>query len=88
MSVAAMALGLGLAAITVIPMVELGQLSGRAESNWELYISKALPARQLLGLILPFAFGGLWHDGSVPVQYFGVGSERIAQGKSACCQFH
>ncbi|HEX2459205.1 MAG TPA: hypothetical protein VHJ58_03570, partial [Vicinamibacterales bacterium] len=72
-SVAAMALGLGLAAITVIPMVELGQLSGRAESNWELYISKALPVRQLLGLILPFAFGGLWHDGSVPVQYFGVG---------------
>ena len=72
-SVAAMALGLGLAAVTVIPMVELGQLSGRSESNWELYVSKALPPRQLLGLILPFAFGGMWHDGSVPVEYFGVG---------------
>jgi hypothetical protein len=72
-SVAAMVLGLGLAAVTVIPMVELGQLSGRSESNWELYVSKALPPRQLLGLILPFAFGGMWHDGSVPVEYFGVG---------------
>jgi hypothetical protein len=72
-SLGAMMLGITLAAITVVPMVELGQLSGRAESNWQLYISKALPPRQLLGLILPFAFGGLWYDGSVPVPYFGFG---------------
>lgn len=79
-SVAAMVLGLGLAAVTVIPMVELGQLSGRSESNWELYVSKALPPRQLLSLILPFAFGGLWHDGSVPVEYFGVGGPQENTG--------
>jgi hypothetical protein len=79
-SAVAMVLGIALAAITVIPMVELGQLSGRAESNWELYISKALPPRQLLGLILPFAFGGLWHEGSVPVQYFGVGGPQENTG--------
>jgi hypothetical protein len=79
-SIAAMALGFILAGVTVIPMVELGQLSGRAESNWELYISKALPPRQLLGLILPFAFGGLWHDGSVPVEYFGAGAPQENTG--------
>ena len=79
-SVAAMLLGVGLAAVTVIPMLELGQLSVRAESNWELYISKALPSRQLLALILPFAFGGLWHDGSVPVPYFGIGGPQENTG--------
>jgi hypothetical protein len=65
-------IGLGIAAVTILPMVELGDYSRRAESNWELYISKALPPWQLLGLALPFAFGGFWSGGTMPVPYFGL----------------
>ena len=71
---AAIALGLALAAIAVLPMVELGEFSRRSESNWELYVSKALPPWQLLSLALPFAFGGFWHGGQIPVPYFGLGA--------------
>ncbi|MGH9257313.1 MAG: hypothetical protein ACRD3C_22365 [Vicinamibacterales bacterium] len=73
-SAAAIALGLGLAAIAVLPMVELGELSRRSESNWELYISKALPPWQLLGMAVPLAFGGFWHEGEIVVPYFGAGA--------------
>lgn len=69
----AMVLGFAIAAVAVLPMVELGELSRRSQSNWELYISKALPPRQLLGIALPFAFGGFWFDGEIPVPYFGLG---------------
>ena len=72
-SIAGMVLGLGIAAVSILPMVELGELSRRAESNWDLYISKALPPWQLLGIALPFAFGGFWSDGTMPVPYFGLG---------------
>ena len=72
-SIAAIALGLALAAVCVLPMIELGELSRRSESNWELYISKALPPWQLLALALPFAFGGFWHAGEIAVPYLGAG---------------
>ena len=72
-SMAAIALGLALAAIAVLPMVELGEFSRRSESNWDLYVSKALPPWQLVTLALPFAFGGFWHGGEIPVPYFGLG---------------
>jgi hypothetical protein len=65
--------GLAIAAVAILPMVELGELSRRAESNWELYTSKALPPWQLLGIALPFAFGGMWSNGEMPVPYFGLG---------------
>lgn len=65
-------LGLGIAAVSILPMVELGEFSHRAEPNWELYISKALPPWQLIGLALPFAFGGFWSGGTMPVPYFGL----------------
>ena len=65
-------IGLGIAAVSIVPMVELADFSRRAESNWELYISKALPPWQLLGLALPFAFGGFWSGGTMPVPYFGL----------------
>ena len=68
-----MIVGLGIAAISILPMVELGELSRRSQSNWEVYISKALPPWQLLAIALPFAFGGVWSDGSMPVPYFGLG---------------
>ena len=66
--------GLGIAAVSILPMIELGELSRRAQSNWEVYISKALPPWQLLAIALPFAFGGFWSGGSLPVPYFGLGS--------------
>jgi hypothetical protein len=65
-------IGLGIAAVSILPMIELGDFSRRAETNWELYISKALPPWQLLGLALPFAFGGFWSGGEMPVPYFGL----------------
>jgi hypothetical protein len=65
-------IGLGIAAVSMLPMMELADFSRRAESNWELYTSKALPPWQLLGLALPFAFGGFWSGGAMPVPYFGL----------------
>ena len=67
---AALALGLMLAAIALIPMIELSGFSARAESSWELYASSALPPRELLALLVPFAFGGFWTQ-SDGVPYLG-----------------
>jgi hypothetical protein len=62
-----MTLGLALAAIALVPMIELRGFSPRAVSNWELYGSSALPPRELLALLVPFAFGGFWtQSGGVP----------------------
>jgi hypothetical protein len=71
-SASGIVIGLGIAAVSILPMVELGDFSRRAGSNWELYISKALPPWQLLDLALPFAFGGFWSGGTMPVPYFGL----------------
>ena len=59
-SALALALGLVIAAIEIVPMLELSRFSGRADSSWELYSSSALPPRELLTLVAPFAFGGFW----------------------------
>src|SRR5438876_7320319 len=56
----ALVIGFMLAAIVLIPMIELGRFSPRADSSWELYASSALPPRELLALLVPFAFGGFW----------------------------
>ena len=69
----AMLLGIGLAAVSILPMIELGEFSRRSVSNWELYISKALPPWQLLAIAAPFAFGGFWTPEGIPVPYFGLG---------------
>ena len=53
-----LALGLAVAAVMIVPMIELGRYSPRADSSFALYSSSALPARELLTLIAPFAFGG------------------------------
>ena len=56
-----------LAAIALIPMVELSGFTARADASWELYASSALPTRELLGLLVPFIFGGFWTpSGTVP----------------------
>jgi hypothetical protein len=67
----ALALGLMLAAIALLPMIELGRFSPRAGSSWDLYAGSALPPRELLALLVPFAFGGFWTEsGAVP--YLGA----------------
>ena len=71
-SAAGIAAGLGIAAISILPMIELGGFSHRAESNWDLYVAKALPPWQLINLALPFSFGGFWSEGTMPVPYFGL----------------
>lgn len=64
---AALAVGLMLAAIALIPMAELSGFTARADASWELYASSALPTRELLGLLVPFVFGGFWtQSGTVP----------------------
>jgi hypothetical protein len=67
------AVGLGIAAVALVPLVELTGLSQRAGSKWELYISKAVPPWQLLTLALPFSFG-FWADAGRTVPYFGDGA--------------
>jgi hypothetical protein len=67
------ALGLGIAAVALVPLVELSGLSQRAGSSWELYIGKAMPPWQLLTLALPFSFG-FWADNGRSVSYFGDGA--------------
>ena len=64
------ALGLGIAAVALVPLVELSGLSQRAGSKWELYIGKAMPPWQLLTVALPFSFG-FWADHGRTVSYFG-----------------
>jgi hypothetical protein len=68
---AAVALGVALAAITVLPMLELAEFSRRAEANWDLYIDKALPPTQLVSLILPLILGGFRPSLDSPVPYVG-----------------
>ncbi len=67
------ALGLGIAAVALVPLAELSGLSQRAGSKWELYIGKAMPPWQLLTLALPFSFG-FWADDGRTVSYFGDGA--------------
>ena len=59
-SAIALTLGLALAAVMFVPMIELSAYSPRASSGFALYSSSALPPRELLTLIVPFAFGGFW----------------------------
>jgi hypothetical protein len=68
----AIALGCGLAAIVLVPMIELGELSRRAASTWDVYTSMQLPAWQLLALPLPLAFGGFWTSPTGHLPFVGT----------------
>jgi hypothetical protein len=72
-SAIAIALGCGIAAVVLLPMIELGELSRRAASKWDVYISKQLPPWQLLALPLPLVFGGFWTAATGHLPF--VGSE-------------
>ncbi|HEX8137153.1 MAG TPA: hypothetical protein VF544_06145 [Pyrinomonadaceae bacterium] len=62
-------LGLGLAAIQLIPTAELARLSLRAELRFIDFVTFSIPRRQLLMLIYPVLFGGIPSWG--PTAYFG-----------------
>lgn len=72
-SAAVFLLGAGLAAIVVLPMLELAGFSTRVEPNWEVYSSKALPVGQLLTLVFPLVFGG-YRTAEHTVPYLGESS--------------
>ncbi|MGH9944371.1 MAG: YfhO family protein, partial [Pyrinomonadaceae bacterium] len=64
-------LGLGLAAIQLIPTAELAGLSLRASLDFEAFVAYELPPRQLPMLLFPYLFGG--SPGSLyGVPYFGA----------------
>jgi hypothetical protein len=70
-SVTGLVLGLCLSAVLLVPMLELGRFSTRAEPTLERYGSSAYHAFELLTELSPFALGGF----SVPggeVPYIGV----------------
>jgi hypothetical protein len=64
------ALGLGLAALQILPAIELAALSDRTEFAFSDFVSYSLPLKQAVSLIFPAAFGGLAHYGGTP--YFGA----------------
>lgn len=51
--------GLGLAAVALVPMVELSSLSVRSKLPFEEFASFSLPLRQLPALLFPALFGGM-----------------------------
>jgi hypothetical protein len=69
LSALGLALGLGLAALQILPTIELAGLSTRTEFLFSDFISYSLPLKQIPLLLFPAVFGGLPHYGSTP--YFG-----------------
>jgi hypothetical protein len=65
-----MVLGLGLAALQILPTLELAGLSTRSEYGFADFVSYSFPRKQLVQLLFPGIFGGLSGYG-VP-SYFGL----------------
>jgi len=63
-------LGIGFAAVQVIPTAELLSQSARVRYSFQDYASHALPLRQALTMIFPSAFGTVPEAGALP--YFGA----------------
>lgn len=60
--VAAPVLGVGLAAVQILPTAELVQLSNRGSGlSWENFIAMSLPPERLITLLLPNFFGNSAH---------------------------
>lgn len=59
-------LGLGLAALQIIPTAELTNLSARAAYSYSDFATYSLPLNQVVSLIFPAAFGGLQQYGATP----------------------
>lgn len=67
--VLAAALGIGLAAIQILPAMELARFSTRSNFTFSDFASYSLPYKHLLLLLFPASFGGLPRYGTSP--YFG-----------------
>jgi hypothetical protein len=70
---AAMALGLALAAVLLVPMAELTLQSYRARLSFDDFAGYSLPLRQLPMLLFPYLFGGAGQPWGPSVPYFGRG---------------
>ena len=67
-------LGLGLAAVLVLPTIELQGHSFRAQMTFEDFVSYNLPVRQLPQLLFPYLYGGYGNPlDSSHVPYTGTG---------------
>lgn len=62
-------LGLGLAAMQILPTAELARFSTRTDYAFADFVSYSLPYKHLPALLFPAVFGGLLHYGTGP--YFG-----------------
>ena len=63
-------LGVGLAALQILPTAELASLSTRSDYGFTDFISYSLPLNQVVLLIFPAVFGGVARYGQT--QYFGA----------------
>ena len=62
-------LGLGLAALQILPTLELSRFSTRADYGFSEFVSYSLPLKHILLILFPGVFGGLSRYGATP--YFG-----------------
>lgn len=72
------ALGMGLAAIQIVPTAELLTQSSRVGYSFTDYVSHSLPPRQALTMIFPTLFGGA--HGSGALSYFGAPNQSELTG--------
>jgi len=67
-------LGLGFAAVQLLPTIEVQGQSSRAEMDYGSFVSYSLPPRQLPQLLLPYLYGGFWNPVTRAVApYLGQG---------------
>jgi membrane protein YfhO len=66
-----MLLGLGLAAVQLVPTFELTRLSVRAQLKFEDFVAFSLPLRQLPMLLFPYLYGGS-PESMYGTAYFGA----------------
>lgn len=70
-SLMALAVGLGLAAVQLLPAAELVALSQRATMDFAGFVSFALPWRESIQLLFPYLFGSVAQS-AYHVPYFGT----------------
>jgi len=77
-SASAVALGTALAAIQIVPTLELAREASRASYTFSDYASHSLPPRQALTMLFPYLFGGPAHSGFI--RYFGAPNQTEISG--------
>jgi hypothetical protein len=72
-------LGIGLAAILVLPMAQLEQQSLRASLTFDDFCSYCLPLRQWPRQFFPYLYGGMWDPGTHSLSRFVGGGGGIGE---------